>query len=123
MNTNTARNIAKIAQANPFTHGTGLKAFSIGQQQFGLTIQPFIQLDHYFMTQPTFSEHPHQGIAAVTYMFEDSEGTFFNKDSQGDESYIVLAIYIGRKLALASDIMKHRSNQVKSVTVFKCLSI
>jgi redox-sensitive bicupin YhaK (pirin superfamily) len=40
------------------------------------------------MTQPTFSEHPHQGIAAVTYMFEDSEGTFFNKDSQGDESYI-----------------------------------
>jgi redox-sensitive bicupin YhaK (pirin superfamily) len=88
MNTNTARNITKIVPASPFTHGTGFKAFSVGQQQFGSIIQPFIQLDHYFMTQPTFSEHPHQGIAAVTYMFEDSEGTFFNKDSQGDESYI-----------------------------------
>jgi redox-sensitive bicupin YhaK (pirin superfamily) len=88
MNTNTARNITKIVRANPFTHGTGFKAFSVGQQQFGSIIQPFIQLDHYFMTQPTFIEHPHQGIAAVTYMFEDSEGTFFNKDSQGDESYI-----------------------------------
>jgi redox-sensitive bicupin YhaK (pirin superfamily) len=88
MTTSTARNITKIVPASPFTHGTGFKAFSVGQQQFGSTIQPFIQLDHYFMTQPTFSEHPHQGIAAVTYMFEDSEGTFFNKDSQGDESYI-----------------------------------
>lgn len=88
MNTNTDRNIAKIVRANPFIHGTGFKAFSVGQQQLGAIIQPFIQLDHYFMTQPTFSEHPHQGIAAVTYMFEDSEGTFFNKDSQGDESYI-----------------------------------
>jgi redox-sensitive bicupin YhaK (pirin superfamily) len=88
MNTNTARNITKIVPASPFTHGTGFKAFSVGQQQFGSSIQPFIQLDHYFMTQPTFSEHPHQGIAAVTYMFEDSEETFFNKDSQGDESYI-----------------------------------
>jgi redox-sensitive bicupin YhaK (pirin superfamily) len=88
MTISTARNIVKIVSASPFTHGTGFKAFSVGQQQFGSIIQPFIQLDHYFMTQPTFSEHPHQGIAAVTYMFEDSEGTFFNKDSQGDESYI-----------------------------------
>jgi redox-sensitive bicupin YhaK (pirin superfamily) len=88
MTTSTARSITKIVPASPFTHGTGFKAFSVGQQQFGSTIQPFIQLDHYFMTQPTFGEHPHQGIAAVTYMFEDSEGTFFNKDSQGDESYI-----------------------------------
>ncbi len=88
MNTNTARNITKIVTANPSTHGTGFKTFSVGQQQFGSIIQPFIQLDNYFMTQPTFSEHPHKGIAAVTYMFEDSEGTFFNKDSQGDESYI-----------------------------------
>ena len=88
MNTNTARNITKIVTANPSTRGTGFKTFSVGQQQFGSIIQPFIQLDNYFMTQPTFSEHPHKGVAAVTYMFEDSEGTFFNKDSQGDESYI-----------------------------------
>jgi redox-sensitive bicupin YhaK (pirin superfamily) len=46
------------------------------------------KLDHYFMTQPTFAEHPHQGFSAVTYMFEDSEGSFFNEDSQGDRSTI-----------------------------------
>jgi redox-sensitive bicupin YhaK (pirin superfamily) len=84
----TDRRITQTVIANSFTHGTGFEAFSIGQRQFGSSIQPFIQLDHYFMTQPTFPEHPHQGIAAVTYMFEDSEGTFFNTDSQGDKSYI-----------------------------------
>jgi hypothetical protein len=46
MNTNTTRNIIKIFPANPLTHGTGFKAFSVGQQQFG----SIIQLDHYFMT-------------------------------------------------------------------------
>jgi redox-sensitive bicupin YhaK (pirin superfamily) len=88
MNMNTSRNVTKIVQAHPFAYGTGFQAFSIGQQQLGASIHPFLQLDHYFMTQPTFSEHPHQGIAAVTYMFEDSEGTFLNQDSQGDQSYI-----------------------------------
>lgn len=83
MNTMTVRNVSRIVQAKPFTHGTGFKAYSVGQQSLGNTIHPFLQLDHYFMSQPTFGEHPHQGIAAVTYMFEDSEGSFFNQDSQG----------------------------------------
>lgn len=88
MNTMTFRNASRIVQAQPFTHGAGFKAFSIGQQSLGNSIHPFLQLDHYFMSQPTFGEHPHQGIAAVTYMFEDSEGSFFNQDSQGDRSFI-----------------------------------
>ncbi|MBW4647777.1 MAG: pirin family protein [Kastovskya adunca ATA6-11-RM4] len=88
MNTMTIHNASRIVQAKPFTHGTGFKAFSIGQQSLGKSIHPFLQLDHYFMSQPTFGEHSHQGIAAVTYMFEDSEGSFFNQDSQGDRSFI-----------------------------------
>ena len=84
----TIRNASRIVQAKPFTHGTGFKAYSIGQQSLSTAIYPFLQLDHYFMSQPTFGEHPHQGIAAVTYMFEDSEGSFFNQDSQGDRSFI-----------------------------------
>jgi redox-sensitive bicupin YhaK (pirin superfamily) len=78
----------QVAVANPISHGTGFQAFSIGQQQLGRTIAPFLQLDHYFMSQPTFAEHPHQGFSAVTYMFEDSAGSFFNEDSQGDRSTI-----------------------------------
>jgi redox-sensitive bicupin YhaK (pirin superfamily) len=88
MNTITIRNASRIVQAKPFTHGIGFKAYSVGQQSLSTAIQPFLQLDHYFMSQPTFGEHPHQGIAAVTYMFEDSAGSFFNQDSQGDRSFI-----------------------------------
>jgi redox-sensitive bicupin YhaK (pirin superfamily) len=87
MNT-LSRNVLTVVQAKPFSHGTGFKAYSVGQQSLGAEIAPFLQLDHYFMTQPTFGEHPHQGFSAVTYMFEDSEGSFFNQDSQGDRSMI-----------------------------------
>lgn len=82
------RSPSRIVQAQPFTHGKGFIAYSIGQQSLGSSIHPFLQLDHYYMSLPTFGEHPHQGIAAVTYMFEDSEGSFFNQDSQGDRSFI-----------------------------------
>jgi redox-sensitive bicupin YhaK (pirin superfamily) len=88
MNTTSSRSALQIVTAKPFSHGLGFQAYSVGQQQLGKQIAPFIQLDHYFMSQPTFSEHPHQGFSAVTYMFEDSAGSFFNEDSQGDRSTI-----------------------------------
>jgi redox-sensitive bicupin YhaK (pirin superfamily) len=87
-NTKTSRQAIQIVPAKPFTHGQGFTAYSVNQQSLGKEIAPFLQLDHYFMTQPTFAEHPHQGFSAVTYMFEDSEGSFFNEDSQGDRSTI-----------------------------------
>jgi redox-sensitive bicupin YhaK (pirin superfamily) len=87
-NSNISRLAISVVNAKPFSHGQGFQAYSIGQQQLGQQIAPFLQLDHYFMTQPTFAEHPHQGFSAVTYMFEDSEGSFFNEDSQGDRSTI-----------------------------------
>jgi redox-sensitive bicupin YhaK (pirin superfamily) len=88
MNNTISRTVQQIVTAKPFTHGQGFQAYSVGQQQLGPQIAPFLQLDHYFMTQPTFAEHPHQGFSAVTYMFEDAEGSFFNEDSQGDRSTI-----------------------------------
>ncbi len=87
-NTNVSRSIVQVVPAASFSKGQGFTAYSVGQQQLGAAIAPFLQLDHYFMTQPTFAEHPHQGFSAVTYMFEDSEGSFFNEDSQGDRSTI-----------------------------------
>jgi redox-sensitive bicupin YhaK (pirin superfamily) len=88
IDTSISRQAIEVVQAKPFTHGQGFTAYSVGQQSLGTEIAPFLQLDHYFMTQPTFAEHPHQGFSAVTYMFEDSEGSFFNEDSQGDRSTI-----------------------------------
>jgi redox-sensitive bicupin YhaK (pirin superfamily) len=87
-NTTISRSAIQVVSAKPFTHGQGFTAYSVNQQSLGKEIAPFLQLDHYFMTQPTFAEHPHQGFSAVTYMFEDSEGSFFNEDSQGDRSNI-----------------------------------
>jgi redox-sensitive bicupin YhaK (pirin superfamily) len=82
------RKVLKIVEAKPESFGTGFKAYNFGQQNLGAAIAPFLNLAHYFMTQPTFREHPHQGFSAVTYMFEDSEGSFFNEDSQGDRTMI-----------------------------------
>jgi redox-sensitive bicupin YhaK (pirin superfamily) len=66
------RKIDKIVPARPNSIGTGLKTYEISQQNLGATIYPYLQLAHYYMTQPTFQEHPHQEFSAVTYMFEDS---------------------------------------------------
>jgi redox-sensitive bicupin YhaK (pirin superfamily) len=87
-NPNISRQAIQVVTAQSFSHVQGFQAYSVGQQSLGTTIAPFLQLDHYFMTQPTFAEHPHQGFSAVTYMFEDSAGSFFNEDSQGDRSTI-----------------------------------
>jgi redox-sensitive bicupin YhaK (pirin superfamily) len=82
------RKVLKIVEGKSETLGVGLKAYNFGQQNLGTAIAHYLNLAHYFMTQPTFREHPHQGFSAVTYMFEDSEGSFFNEDSQGDRTMI-----------------------------------
>jgi len=40
------------------------------------------------MSEPTFPPHPHAGFSAVTYMFDQSQGSFLNRDSKGDKSII-----------------------------------
>ena len=42
---------------------------------------PVSSIDHFLMDEPTFRPHPHAGFSAVTVMFEDSPGTFRNRDS------------------------------------------
>jgi redox-sensitive bicupin YhaK (pirin superfamily) len=54
----------------------------------GFSLDPFLNLDDFVMSEPTFPPHPHAGFSAVTYMFEDSEGAFTNRDSFGDRSRI-----------------------------------
>jgi redox-sensitive bicupin YhaK (pirin superfamily) len=54
----------------------------------GFSLDPFLNLDDFRMSEPTFPPHPHAGFSAVTYMFEGSRGSFTNRDSLGDESVI-----------------------------------
>ena len=51
-------------------------------------IDPFLSVDEFWMSEPTFPPHPHAGFSAVTYLFEDSPGAFRNRDSLGDQSRI-----------------------------------
>ncbi|OWW21198.1 hypothetical protein AYR66_18675 [Noviherbaspirillum denitrificans] len=49
---------------------------------------PILMVDHFEMRYPTFPPHPHAGFSAVTYLFEDSEGSFQNRDSLGGKQII-----------------------------------
>lgn len=51
-------------------------------------LDPFIVADHFRMWQPTFGPHPHAGFSAVTYLFEDSQTGFRNRDSRGQQNLI-----------------------------------
>ncbi|GFD90113.1 quercetin 2,3-dioxygenase [Tenacibaculum sp. KUL152] len=45
---------------------------------------PVLNIDHFTMSGPTFTAHPHAGFSAVTYLFNDSVGSFINRDSLGN---------------------------------------
>ncbi|WP_167836966.1 pirin family protein [Leptospira ryugenii] len=51
-------------------------------------LNPFLNLDLFHMSKPTFPPHPHSGFSAITYLFPSSEGSFQNRDSFGDRSLI-----------------------------------
>jgi redox-sensitive bicupin YhaK (pirin superfamily) len=87
-NTKDLRTISRVTTARKMSHGNGFQASSIGISNLGDAIDPFISLDHFFMSEPTFGPHPHAGFSAVTYMLEDSAGSFLNRDTMGGRELI-----------------------------------
>ncbi|MDX2010798.1 MAG: pirin family protein [Myxococcaceae bacterium] len=63
-------------------------SWSLRGQLGGKSLDPFLNLDDFHMSQPTFPPHPHAGFSAVTYLFEDSKGSFRNRDSRGNAQRI-----------------------------------
>jgi redox-sensitive bicupin YhaK (pirin superfamily) len=78
--------IAHRLSTQSFTHGEGFRA--VGLRGDTGALDPYLMVDHYWMSQPTFGPHPHAGFSAVTYMFEDAQTGFRNRDSKGDNSTI-----------------------------------
>jgi redox-sensitive bicupin YhaK (pirin superfamily) len=70
----------------PMRHGEGFAAHGI--RAADALMDPFLMADHYRMSQPTFGPHPHAGFSAVTYMFDDAETGFQNRDSRGNADEI-----------------------------------
>lgn len=59
--------------------GAEIERLALSPRQF----DPFITVDHFRMWEATFPPHPHAGFSAVTYLFDDSQTGFRNRDSLG----------------------------------------
>lgn len=75
--------IATLQRAN---HGSHFRAY--GLRGVAALIDPFIGVDHAWMSAPTFPPHPHAGLSAVSYLFLDSETGINNRDSLGTHNLI-----------------------------------
>jgi redox-sensitive bicupin YhaK (pirin superfamily) len=49
---------------------------------------PYVAIDRFRMSQPTFGAHPHAGFSAVSYVFSDSESGLLSRDSLAGEHTI-----------------------------------
>ena len=77
---------ALIASLHRANHGSHFRAF--GLRGLASAINPFIGVDHAWMSAPTFPPHPHAGLSAVSYLFLDSETGIVNRDSIGSHNLI-----------------------------------
>ncbi len=75
--------IAPLQRAN---YGSHFRA--LGLRGVAALIDPFIGVDHAWMSAPTFPPHPHSGFSAVSYLFLDSETGITNRDSIGTHNLI-----------------------------------
>lgn len=79
----TTFTIAPIQRANQGSH---FRAY--GLRGLAGLIDPFINVDHAWMSAPTFPPHPHAGFSAVSYVFLDSETGIENRDNIGTHNLI-----------------------------------
>ena len=84
------RRLVRVVTAHTMSRTEGFEAYSIGRGNLGDSVDPFLQIDHFFMSKPIFSPHPHAGFSAVTYMFEDSEGSFVNRDTMSAQDSVLI---------------------------------
>lgn len=76
--------IARMQRAN---RGSQFRAYRLHGSD-PAQLDPFMGIDHAWMSAPTFPPHPHAGFSAVTYLFLDSETGIANRDSQGNRTLI-----------------------------------
>ncbi|HWX01828.1 pirin family protein [Collimonas sp.] len=80
--------VSPVVAGHEMRIGQGFNAMHFTESDFQGMIDPVVMLDHFHMTAPTFEPHPHAGISAVTYVFEDSASPHHNYDSLGNQGPI-----------------------------------
>lgn len=79
----TSGRIGRTVSGVSHVIGNGFSALHFLEEMFDGRMDPLLMVDHFVMTTPPFEPHLHAGISAVTAMFEDSEGSFLNRDTLG----------------------------------------
>lgn len=77
-----------IAQLHRMNIGSGFRAYALRSGGKAEPIDPFLGVDHAWMSEATFATHPHAGFSAVSYLFLDSETGVNNQDSLGTRNLI-----------------------------------
>lgn len=75
--------MSDIAQLHRMNVGAGFHAYSLRGGEMADPIDPFLGVDHAWMSASTFAPHPHAGFSAVSYLFLDSQTGINNRDSRG----------------------------------------
>jgi redox-sensitive bicupin YhaK (pirin superfamily) len=80
--------MSEISHLKSMNIGNGFRAYSLRGGEMAEPIDPFLGVDHAWMSEPTFPAHPHAGFSAVSYVFMDSETGIHNQDSLGNRNLI-----------------------------------
>lgn len=80
--------MSRIATLQRMNIGSGFRAFALRGGEMAAPIDPFLGVDHAWMSESTFQPHPHAGFSAVSYLFLDSETGINNRDSLGNQNRI-----------------------------------
>src|SRR3954469_3106490 len=79
--------LSPVVPGAPITVGHGFHAQQFLHGNFARNaMSPFVLIDHFHMSTPTFDVHPHAGISAVTLVFEDTRGRMKSVDSTGHQT-------------------------------------
>ncbi len=78
------RDIQAIGTCSQSASRNGFVSLSVGDALSEAAMDPFISLDYFEMSQPTFPAHPHAGFSVATYVLPGSEDGFVNRDSLGN---------------------------------------
>lgn len=77
-----------ILQLQRASHGPHFKAFGLRGRDVAQAADPYLNIDHAWMSAPTFPPHPHAGFSAISYVFADSATGLRNRDSLGTHNLI-----------------------------------
>ena len=72
----------------PQRHRIGAGFLAEGWREPQALLDPFIMVDHFRMSEAAFAPHPHAGVSALTYLFDDSATGMVSRDSLGGEHAI-----------------------------------